>query len=366
MKRRSTPFPRYTTNYQDRHGKWRSEFRRGAVRVSLPEPLLGPEYWEAYRAALADYIAGREPGRRSEVGAERTKPGTVAAAFIAYTGSAAFKNGLADSTQKVHFNILSRWRDQWGDRRLSQLQRRHVIDWLNERAETPAAAQVFLKVLRRLMQYCISIDLLENDPTHGVKPPKYRTVGYHTWTDAEIAQYRQRHPLGTNARLALELLLDTAQRRQDVVRMGRQHLRNGGCEIHVKQQKTGWEGDIPIGPELAAPLTQVPMSNLTFLTTAWGAPYTAAGFGNAFRDWRNEAGLPKHCVMHGLRKAQCRQLAEKGCTPHEIQAISGHITLAEVQRYTKAVDQARLARIAKAKNGTKIAEPPSGFGKIGS
>jgi integrase len=148
--------------------------------------------------------------------------------------------------------------------------------------------------------------------------------------------------------------------------MGRQHLRNGGGAIHVKQQKTGWEGDIPISPVLAEALAQVPTGNLTFLTTAWGAAYTAAGFGNAFRDWRRQAGLPEHCVMHGLRKAQCRQLAEKGCTPHEIQAISGHLTLAEVQRYTKAVDQARLARIAKAKNRTQIAEPASGFGKIGS
>jgi len=36
-------------------------------------------------------------------------------------------------------------------------------------------------------------------------------------------------------------------------------------------------------------------------------------------------------------------LAEAGATVHEIAAISGHKTLGEVQRYTKAVDQARLA-----------------------
>jgi hypothetical protein len=61
-------------------------------------------------------------------------------------------------------------------------------------------------------------------------------------------------------------------------------------------------------------------------------------------------------------------LAEAGCTPHEIAAISGHISLAEVQRYTKAVDQVRLARAARAKlaahrtkNGTQIAKLTSGF-----
>src|SRR6516162_1215986 len=151
MKRRQSPFPPYTSNYRDRHGKWRSEFRRGAVRVPLPEPLLGPEYWEAYRAALADYIAGREPARRSEIGAGRTQPGTVSAAFVAYTCSAVFKNGLSKNTQKVYFNILSRWRDRWGDRRLKHVQRRHVVDWIDERAETPAAARNFLKSLRHML-----------------------------------------------------------------------------------------------------------------------------------------------------------------------------------------------------------------------
>jgi hypothetical protein len=43
------------------------------------------------------------------------------------------------------------------------------------------------------------------------------------------------------------------------------------------------------------------------------------------------------------------RLAEAGCTAHEIAAITGHATLSEVQRYTKAVDQARMARAATAR-----------------
>jgi len=40
------------------------------------------------------------------------------------------------------------------------------------------------------------------------------------------------------------------------------------------------------------------------------------------------------------------RLADAGCTAHEIAAISGHRTLKEVEHYTRAVDQARLARAA--------------------
>ena len=59
-----------------------------------------------------------------------------------------------------------------------------------------------------------------------------------------------------------------------------------------------------------------------------------------------EAGLPAKCVPHGLRKAGLRRLAEAGKTVNQMAAVSGHKSLAEVQRYTAAADQRRLARDA--------------------
>jgi integrase len=41
-----------------------------------------------------------------------------------------------------------------------------------------------------------------------------------------------------------------------------------------------------------------------------------------------------------------RRLAESGATEKQIAAITGHKTLAEVQRYTRAADQESLARQA--------------------
>ena len=88
---------------------------------------------------------------------------------------------------------------------------------------------------------------------------------------------------------------------------------------------------------------------MTFLTTAFGKPFTAAGFTNWFREMCNEAGLPKGTSAHGLRKATCRRLAEAGRSANEIAAISGHESLREIERYTKAADQARMARAAIAR-----------------
>ncbi len=86
-------------------------------------------------------------------------------------------------------------------------------------------------------------------------------------------------------------------------------------------------------------------NNMRFLISELGAPFTAAGFGNWFRDRCNEAGLP-HCPAHGLRKACAARLANARCTSEQIKAITGHKTLSEVARYTKAADQERNAKQA--------------------
>jgi hypothetical protein len=78
--------------------------------------------------------------------------------------------------------------------------------------------------------------------------------------------------------------------------MGRQHFSDG--TLFVRQQKTGREVWIPVHPALAA-IIETPASDLTFLVTDPGKPYSAAGFGHWFRDQRLAAVLQR-CSAHGL------------------------------------------------------------------
>jgi integrase len=131
--------------------------------------------------------------------------------------------------------------------------------------------------------------------------------------------------------------------------MGRQHIRND--LISVRQQKTGTPLLIPVHPALRTAIEAMPCGHLTFLATAFGKARTAGGFSAWFRGCCKAAGLATGTSAHGLRKAACRRLAEAGCSANEIKAISGHATLREVERYTKAVDQERMARAAMARLG---------------
>ena len=119
-------------------------------------------------------------------------------------------------------------------------------------AKPPYAARSWLATLRSLCQFAIKRGWLRTDPTAGIKQRSVKSDGFHCWTDDEIAQFEAYHAIGSKPRLALALLLYTAQRRSDVVRMGRQHIRetSDGPAPYVKQQKTGVELLIPIYPEL--------------------------------------------------------------------------------------------------------------------
>ncbi len=196
-------------------------------------------------------------------------------------------------------------------------------------------------MLRILMRFALDEGWRRDDPTHGVRRLRVPTDGFHTWTEAEIAAFEAHWAVGSRARLAMALLLYTGQRRSDMIRMGRQHLKDG-C-LHLRQQKTGTRLAIPVHPRLAEVLAASAPDQMTFLLTQPGAPFTSAGFGNWFADRVREAGLPGACAAHGLRKAAARRLAEAGCSAHEIMAITGHRSLKEVAVYTQAADQLRLA-----------------------
>jgi integrase len=188
----------------------------------------------------------------------------------------------------------------------------------------------------------------------GIKLPRVKSDGHHTWTEAEIAQYEAAHRIGTKARLGLALGIYTMQRRGDVVRMGPQHIRDGA--ITVRQAKTGTTLVIPVLPALQT-LDATPSSHLTFLTTRSGQPYKGNDFSEQFRAWCNEAGLPKRCTFHGLRKFGATWFAEAGCSASEIGG--GWKSLREVERYTRPADQQRMAHSAMARLKTKT-EQPSG------
>lgn len=222
--------PKYCHGFIDRHGKPRWYLRRrGFKRVPLPGLLWSPEFMAAYTAAMA----GGAPAR-IEIGEARTKPGSFSALAVAYYRSADFTR-LAETTKSTYRGIIERLRADYGDNPIARLERRHVATMVDRRAATPAAANNALRILRMLMGFALDRGMIASDPTWQVKKIRSKTKGFRAWTDEDIAAFEETWPIGSKPRLALTLLLYTAQRRSDVVLMGPQHVRGGRLQTKARR-----------------------------------------------------------------------------------------------------------------------------------
>jgi integrase len=333
---------KHVERFRDRKGRIRYYYRKGhGPRTPLPGAPGTEPFMAAYAAASTALLP--------DIGAKRHAPGTFSALVVDYLRSPEFrKHGKA--TQEVTRRIVERFAAKHGKRLVKQMTRDHVSKILGDMADTPAAANNLLKRLRVLMRLAIAKKLRDADPTFGFK--KYKEGEHHTWTEAEVAKFEKMWPVGSRERAAFALAIYTGQRRADLCRMAWADI--SGTRIHVVQGKTDEKLWIPIHPELRKALDALPVRGSTLITTKQGKPFVLESFGNFMAKAIDRAGLPSRCVLHGLRKAIARRLAEAGCTEKQIASITGHRTLSEVARYTKAASQEKLADDAMEKMSVGI------------
>jgi integrase/recombinase XerD len=358
-------------SFYDRHGRLRHVCRiPGKKAFTLPGRPGSVEFMEAYQEALGDEAL------KVEIGNKNTKPGTLNEAIVKYYKSERFTEGLAAETQKMRRAILERFRamcgasgQSYGEKRIAHLREDDIKVLM--KPMTRHAQKNWLKAMRGLMAFALAENppLIKSDPTKGIKvaKPFKKSMGFKSWLEPQVEQYRQHHPLGTTARLALELLLNIAARRYDAHVIGPQNViisnKDGLKKLcwrpHKTLRTTGKMLKIKMLPSLQAALDAMPKPErgtevpLAFLTNDYGKPFaSAAAFGNKFADWCKAAGLkPVLCEdgkvrnyrAHGLRKAALRALAHARATLPELMAVSGHASPEELLKYIEEVEQEDMA-----------------------
>jgi len=330
---------KYLVEDVDRYGNVRLYVRvPGRPKVRLLAKFGTDEFLTTYTAAIDGH-----PQTPRQVRA--AKPGSFRHLCTRYYSSATFA-ALDAATQSWRRRALDSVCLKHADKPVALMLSRHVRQLRDELKDRPGAANQRLKALKALFAWACEDEpeLAPQNPTLGVKKIKYATRGHHSWDAEEIEQFRARHPIESKARLALDLLLYTGGRREDAVRLGPQHIRNGRVRFTQakNEHRAPIEVDIPLHPRLGVTMAATRSGHLTFLVTEYGKPYTPAGFGNAMRDWCDQANL-HHCSAHGLRKACATALAEAGATAHEIASVTGHQSLEEIERYTRDAKRKLLA-----------------------
>lgn len=334
------PRPPHLHHQITRHGKtvWYVRMGKGP-RIRIKAAYGTPEFEEAYQAALQ--------GERAPAPGKGAK-GTLEWLWTLYRQSDAWRD-LSLATRRQRENIMRPVLKAGGTHALPKINTASIQAGKERRAATPSQAKHFVTTMRNMFAWAIDAKLVRQDPTQGIKfkrSKKEKRGGFPVWTDDDIAAFERRWPRGTRQRVMFDIFLYTGLRRGDAATVGKQHVRKG--VISLQTEKTGTWVHIPVLPELQATLDAGPTGDLAFIGNAiTGAPLKKEVLGNLFGEACRAAGIRKSA--HGLRKAAATNVADRGGTDSELDALFGWEDGQTSKIYTKASNRKRLAAGAGAK-----------------
>lgn len=306
-------YPLYCKPERDRHGRIRVYFRKGkGKRTAINHALGTKEFDAAYAECLADTS---RPTRTIKAAAN-----TLAWLVARYCDSSAFAS-LSPATRRIRGNILKGVIEKAGNEPYVAITKSVIIKSREARSGSAHQARKFMDAMRGLFRWAIDCDLIQVDPTVGVKNPiRPKTEGHIAWSQDDVEQYRYYWPLGTHQRVWLEVLIGCGGRRGDSVTIGRQHIKDG--IIAFNTQKEGIRAFVPLMPTMQEAVDIGPCGDLTFIIGTKGHAFVKEAFGNVFGAAARQAGL-KRRTAHGVRKYSAICFAAMGLSDAELELIFG-------------------------------------------
>jgi integrase len=204
----------------------------------------------------------------------------------------------------------------------------------------PGAANGFVNVVSAMMAWAVKADRIDFNPARGIPP--YPSGHLPAWTQAQADQAIEELP--EHLRRLVLMALYTGQRRGDLCRLAWSNY--DGARIRLTQGKTKTPLVIPAHATLKVAMDTWPRVATTILVNSQGRPWQPDNVSAGLKYALEKLGFPAGWNVHGLRKLAATNLAEAGCSAHEIAAITGHKSLAQISLYTAGADQERMATAA--------------------
>jgi integrase len=283
---------------------------RGELPVQSPMPRTLRWYWTLYKQSehwLGDLSVGHE--------------------------------GLSSSTRLQRTGLVESLLPENGEKPFAVLTRKVIKAEM--KARTPSQAGNLLSALRGMIGWMVDAGHLDedNDPTIGLKSGKAKASresgGFLPWTEHDMALYRAKWPLGTEARLMFDILHYTFLRLGDAHRFGPPHLRQivrkMAVQIATEKSRGNTTVTVPVHPEFAESLRAARVAGIIGAEVFTGKmlkgrvlPMNKKAWAMKFKKYAVLAGVnePKKSC-HGVRKARAEVAAYADCTESQMMAMFG-------------------------------------------
>ncbi len=247
--------------------------------------------------------------------------------------------GLSDSTRLQRTGLILSLLPENGEKPFAVLTRKVIKAEM--KARTPSQAGNLLSALRGMIRWMIDDGHLDDDddPTIGLRSGKAKASresgGFVPWTEDDMALYRTKWPLGTEARLMFDILHYTFLRLGDAHRFGPPHrarfVRKMAVRIATEKSKGNTTVTVPVHPEFAESLRAARAAGIIGADVFTGKtvrrrilPMNKKSWAAKFKKYAVLAGVnePKKSC-HGVRKARAEVAAYADCTESQMMAMFG-------------------------------------------
>jgi integrase len=276
---------------------------------------------EIAEARFAEWLADDVPSKPITQGSARFED-----AVFAYYKSDAFLVDLKPRTRDLYRGYIEQLRGRFGSHRLAGFDQDFVLALRDRLKAQPSKCYQTLAVLQIVLNVAIARRWIPApNPVVGVKRIKSEPRDA-IWTQEQIETFLA--AARPSLRLAIQLLLYTAQRPSDVLAMTKGQVceRGGRLYISMRQEKTGALIDVPVhaalDPALRARLVD-PAGGLMLVPSPTGLMWSRRNFSRAWDQARRAAKLPA-LQRRDLRRTAVVNMAVAGLPVPQIAAITGH------------------------------------------
>lgn len=206
-----------------------------------------------------------------------------------------------------------------------------------------------LGVAKGFTRFLKKMDYLLNDPGDKIQPPKKpKTLPRSILSPSEIKNLLNVPDMRTHGgfrnRLILEILYDTAIRRDELSNIKLVHLdlSSGFIQIHGKGSK---DRVVPLSRRVCD-LTKSYILSVRpafvrkedtghLILNRWGRRMSGLGIWRVVKACADSAGIEKNITPHGLRHTCATHMLKNGAPVRHLQEMLGHESLESTQIYTR-------------------------------